>query len=472
MKQILIETGILENRIMVLEDNKLVEFVIDDKESFIVGNIYKGHIRNRVDSIKAVFVDIGLEKNAFVHPSDNLKNNNMNSDNEVFVQIIKEPIDEKGPKATMDISFQGNYLVLLPLSKNEINISRKIKNKDERNRLKTLITNINNDSYGIIIRTQAQNIDEKLLKKDFMKLKDEVLKFEANKSKGYAPRLVYKSEGVLLDVLRLYDQIGIDEILVDDENLFYEIKDIINKYQFENLGLMQFYDQDRAISARYNIITQLDEVLSEKVKLKSGGELVIQETEALIVIDINSKKMIKTEKEESLSYEVNIEAIKEIHRQMKLRNLSGIIIIDLIDVSSQKYKRKLDNQLKKIFNDDRLNVKYYGVTKLGLAEIARKRSYNSINNYYKENCDCCNRISKNSFRRILIEIENVYRQYSKSTNTKKIELKLAKRFKIQVLIIERIILLLEKKYMIETELIFVEKKISKEFDIKTQKFSI
>lgn len=472
MNQILIESGILENRIMVLKNNHLVDFLVDDKETSIIGNIYKCRVTNIVEEMFAAFVDIGLNRNAFIHKKDFINNDNFKIGKEFFVQITKEAIDEKGAKVTADISFKGKYLVLVPLSKNQIKISRKIKSKKERNRLNNIISSINHKTYGVIVRTEAENIKKELIKKDFLNLEREFEKFESKKSSGYAPQLVYESSEILLSTLYYYNNIGIDRILIDDKLLLDKVSALINEYNLINLGDLLYYDEDRSLSSRYNINAQIDLALSERVKLKSGGELVIQETEALTVIDVNSKSQIKSTGKFDFGYSINIEAAVEILNQIKLRNISGIIIVDFVEMNDLLSKKKLDEELKRIVSNDRIKTIYFGITKLGLGEFTRQRFCNSLNYYYKSTFKADFGLENSEFRRNLIKIESKYRHYSRVTNTRKIELKLNVKYNNKFLDINSIVSMLKEKYDIETEIKFVESKQLEEFSIKTQKFGI
>ena len=349
MKQIIVQSLVSSTQTAVIKGNKLVELLIEDNiHKKTKSNIYRGIVKNIKPGIEAAFVDIGFEKMAYlpIKSSDNIKNGM-----EVLVQINKEGVGTKAPKLTQEISLSGRYLVLIP-SNDRITISNKILEEKERFRLKKIVKSFNKEKLGIIIRTEAVNCDIDKLKEDFdllIKRYQEILKqFKL----GIGPKLLYRE--LDLDTKYIKDNINedIDKIVINDKTKYDEIKSIlsnINKDYIQKLVL----EENKDVFDLYKVSKEIEKALSKKVWLKSGGYLIIEKTEALTVIDVNTGKFTGSLSREETMYKTNLEACEEIARQLKIRDIVGIIIVDFIDLHKKKYKENLIKKLEEALKSDK-----------------------------------------------------------------------------------------------------------------------
>lgn len=385
MKKIIIESLVASQKTAVLEDDKLSEiFIEDNKKDKTVSNIYRGIVKKVLPGIDACFVDVGFEKLAYLQLK---KDNTIKSGQEILVQINKEEIGTKGAKLNLEISLAGRYLVYIP-SNDRTTISNKITEEKERFRLKKIAKSINKENLGLIIRTEAVGCSKEELEDDIEELKKQYEDILKEYKLGMGPKLLYKG----LDFATKYVKDNVNEdvgkIITNDSVKYEELKKIlksINKEYVEKLVL----EANKDIFDLYRINTQIEKSLNKKVWLKSGGYLIIEKTEALTVIDVNTGKFTGNLKLGETVYQTNIEAAVEIAKQLKLRDIGGIVIIDFIDMHKGKYKevllKTLENELKK----DKRKSEVLGMTRLGLVEIARRREKDSIDKYYLDECIQC-----------------------------------------------------------------------------------
>lgn len=374
-----------DNKIIsaIYEANDMVQVNIDHTDyTSILGNIYIGKIKNIVKNINAAFVEIGDGKMCYLSLEENLYPiytkpklaSKMVVGDEIIVQISKEDIKTKAPVVNTNINFTGKYVVLIH-GRTMIGISSKIEDEEERKRLKNLMKEFKGDSYGFIVRTNAVHMDEERIREEiaFLKKKYEDLKLYGVHKSLFS--LLYQNPpGYICDIRDGYAD-RIDEIVTDDIEIYHTIKEYLENYQKEDLTKLHFYN-DNMISLKnlYSVNTKLDKGLNEKVWLKSGATLIIQPTEALTVIDVNTGKAISGKKNvEDTFFKVNMEAAQEIAKQIRLRNLSGIIIIDFIDMSKQEYKDKLMRALEELFRKDPIKTNLVDMTALNLVEVTRKK---------------------------------------------------------------------------------------------------
>ncbi|WP_313128685.1 ribonuclease E/G [Anaerocolumna sp.] len=374
-----------ENQIIsaIYEGNDMVQVNIDHRESIsILGNIYIGKVKNIVKNINAAFVEIGDGRMCYLSLAENLYpiyvkpklTEKLVVGDELLVQISKEDIKTKAPVVTTNLNFTGKYVVLIH-GRSMIGISSKIEDEEERKRLKKLMKAFKDDSYGFIVRTNAVNMDEERIREEIIVLKkqyEELKQYGIHKSLF---TLLYQNPpGYICDIRDGYaDQI--DEIVTDDFEIHKNIKEYLEKYQKEDLAKLHLYE-DNMITLKnlYSVNTKLEKGLNEKVWLKSGATLIIQPTEALTVIDVNTGKAISGKKNvEDTFFKVNMEAAQEIAKQIRLRNLSGIIIIDFIDMSKREYKIRLMKFLEELFRKDPIKTTLVDMTALNLVEITRKK---------------------------------------------------------------------------------------------------
>lgn len=384
MKKVIIESLISSQKTAVLENDKLVELLIEDKHSYKnVSNIYRGVVKKALKGMEAFFVDIGGEKLGYLP----MKNNEcIKCGNDVLVQINKEAVGTKGPKLNTEISFAGRYLVYIP-SNDRITISNKITIEKERFRLKKIIKNIDSNFTGII-RTEAMGCSEEDLAKDIEELKQKYVEVEKEFKLGMGPKLLYKN----LDLSSKYIKDNVnddtDKIIVNDIKKYDELKFILKNINTSYASKLVL-EEKKDVFDLYRVQSQIDKCLNKKVWLKSGGYLIIEKTEALTVIDVNTGKFIGNSKLDETVFKTNLEASIEIARQLKIRDIGGIIIVDFIDMHKSEYKNKVINTLNEELKKDKRKSEVLGMTKLGLVEIARRREKDSIDSYYRNDCNMC-----------------------------------------------------------------------------------
>ena len=384
MKSIVIESLVASQKTAVLEDEKLVELLVEDRCSAkSVSNIYRGVVKKSLKGIEAFFVDIGSEKLGYL-PMKN--NENIKCGNDVLVQINKEAVGTKGAKLTTEISFAGRYLVYIP-SNDRITISNKISSEKERFRLKKIVQRID-DNFKGIIRTEAVGCTEEDLLRDIEELKDKYNEVEKEFKLGLGPKLLYKD----LDFASKYvkDNVNddIEKIIVNDIDKYNELNNIVKNINSSYTSKLVL-EENKDIFDLYRVQSQIDKCLNKKVWLKSGGYLIIEKTEALTVIDVNTGKFVGNSKLDETIYKTNLEAATEIARQIKIRDIGGIIIIDFIDMHKNEYKKEVINTLEIELKKDKRKSEVLGMTKLGLVEVARRREKDSIDKYYMNDCNVC-----------------------------------------------------------------------------------
>ncbi|GAA4653147.1 Rne/Rng family ribonuclease [Anaerocolumna aminovalerica] len=367
----------------IYEGNDMVQVNIDHRESIsILGNIYIGKVKNIVKNINAAFVEISGGKMCYLSLEENLhpiyikpkQTDKLVVGDELLVQISKEDIKTKAPVVTTNINFTGKYVVLIH-GRSMIGISSKIEDEEERKRLKKIMKGFKEDTYGFIVRTNAVHMNEERIHEEIMFLKkqyEELKQYGVHKS--LFSLLHQTPPGYICDIRDGYAD-RIDEIVTDDLEIHKNIKEYLENYQKEDLEKLQLYKDDMiSLKNLYSINSKLEKGLNEKVWLKSGATLIIQPTEALTVIDVNTGKAISGKKNvEDTFFKVNMEAAQEIAKQIRLRNLSGIIIIDFIDMSKQEYKVKLMKVLEELFRKDPVKTTLVDMTALNLVEVTRKK---------------------------------------------------------------------------------------------------
>ncbi|GAA4844741.1 Rne/Rng family ribonuclease [Algivirga pacifica] len=421
-------------RIALLRDKGLVELHYDSEDDkFQVGDIYLGVVRKVVPGLNAAFIDIGYDKDAFLHYLDlgprvrslqkfiklgqgkhhkhvshKLASFRMEPEidklgriNEVFkqnqrilVQVVKEPISTKGPRLSCELSIAGRYLVLVPFS-NSINISKKISDAKERKRLMRLISSIKPENFGVIIRTVAEGKDVAELDRD---LRDLLSKWEkgVNHLKNAKPRQkvigeMSRATSMLRDILNE----SFDSITVDDPESYEEIRSFIKTIAPDKEKIVKHYTGKTKIFEHFGIEKQLKALFGQTVSLPSGGYLVIEHTEALHVIDVNSGNKSNAESDqETTAFNVNLEAASEIARQLRLRDMGGIIVIDFIDMKKAEHRKAVYDHMKKEMKTDRSKYTVLPLSKFGLMQITRQRVRPELNIKTQEKCPTCNGTGK------------------------------------------------------------------------------
>jgi len=369
-----IDEGITQSRAAIFEKDEITELYIENHFDFnICGNIYKGRIENIAEGLNACFINIGESKNGIYHFISEKERNSLKRGQEILVQVIREPVGDKGPKLTRSISIPGKFIVLLP-EDHSINVSKKINDINKRRRLKKISREIMGDN-GMILRTEAQYEDEETIKDEYEYL-NELWK---GISKGFlykkSPCILFNLRNFYEFVLREYAKNNVDEIVINKEEDLIKIESILAA-QGSDSKKISFQDNSfKEMDGVYNLIKNS---LNKTVKLPSGGFLIIEKTEALIAIDVNTGNFVGNENKEETVFKNNLEACEIIYKEIKLRNLSGIIIIDFIDMEDEKNKQAIFEKMVQLSRKDIMSTHIYGFTKLGLLEMSRAKKGKDI----------------------------------------------------------------------------------------------
>jgi ribonuclease G len=405
-KEILVKTGEEENKVAVLEDRLLMEIYFERSvNKRLVGNIYKGRVENVLPGMQAAFVDIGLDKNAFLYiedalpvrnGEDNGRNNsqiNIHIDDilrkgqELLVQLAKEPIGTKGPRVTTHITLPGRYLVLMP-GVEYIGISRRIDSEKERERLKKLASLVQPEGMGLIVRTVAEGVDEEAFRQDVGVIKELWRKALVKASRGPAPCLVHRDLALVQRILRDIFTEDVHRLTLDSATEYHRVLDMLDLTGPYLKGKV-FLEDEKDLFYEYGVELETDKALKRKVWLKSGGYLVIDQAEALTVIDVNTGKYVGTTKLEDTVLKTNLEAVREITRQLRLRNIGGIIIVDFIDMLKEDHRQAVLQALEMEIKKDKTKINIFGLTQLGLVEMTRKKVHASLSEVLQKPCHYC-----------------------------------------------------------------------------------
>lgn len=400
IKDVLVDVGIDEIRLAILEDGAVSEIWIEKSENqSLVGNIYKGKVVRVLSGMQSAFVDIGLKKNAYLYVKDILpvkysENGDelthsgslpdiselMDQGQEITVQVIKDAIGEKGPRVSTIISIPGKYTVILPHG-NTVGISKRIDVHEERQRLKDIVTSVKPDNTGLIVRTASEDIDEALLIEEISVLSSLWESIREQEKKAKAPKLLYGEQSIIEHAIREHLSSS-NRFFVNHKETYKKIISLLSVESPSLQDRFEYYDKEYDMFEYYNVQSALKEALSRKVWLKSGAYLVFDYTEAMTVVDVNSGKFVgKTDMEETV-FKINIEAANVLARQIRLRNLSGIIIVDFIDMQKKEHREQLIQHLREAVKADKIQTVVVGMTSLGLMEITRKKVRLPLSNHH------------------------------------------------------------------------------------------
>lgn len=390
-------------RIAKVKESKLTEFQTDSASREIThGNIYKGIITRIEPGLEAAFVDYGVNRNGFLQKheihsdyyidnptgSRSIKNIARNGQ-ELLVQVTKDPIKKKGAMLTTYISLPGRFLVLMPGSDTR-GISRKIEDENERKRLKEIITGLKlPEGFGVIVRTAGLNCTKTLLAKDVRYLLRLWKNINQKGTQAEAPSLLYKERNLSVRSIRDYFTPDVTEILIDDTAVFREIKDFVHVISPKHTKIVKHYKSHKPIFTKHQLESQIASIFENRVNLKSGGSIVIDQTEALVAIDVNSGKATRGKSVEETAHSTNVEAAEEVARQLRLRDLGGLIVIDFIDMRDRKHKLNIEKILKLHVKTDKARTKIGRISKFGLMEMSRQRIRPSIDFGSHEVCGHC-----------------------------------------------------------------------------------
>ncbi|MGR5176794.1 ribonuclease G [Vibrio parahaemolyticus] len=405
--ELLINVTPSETRVAMIEGGILQEVHIErEAKRGIVGNIYKGKVSRVLPGMQAAFVDIGLEKAAFLHASDIVPHTECVAENEkqqfqvrdiselvrqgqdIVVQVVKDPLGTKGARLTTDITLPSRYLVFMP-GASHVGVSQRIESEGERNRLKSVVAEYCDENGGFIIRTAAEGANEKELAQDAAFLKRLWLKINERRSKYKTRSTLYGELGLAHRILRDFVGTEITRIQVDSRLIFESLKEFTGEFVPELEQLLELYEGDKPIFDMYDTENEIQRSLERKVDLKSGGYLIIDQTEAMTTVDINTGAFVGRRNLEETIFNTNIEATQAIARQLRLRNLGGIIIIDFIDMGLDEHRQRVLASLESALSKDRVKTNINGFTQLGLVEMTRKRTRESIEHVLCSGCPTC-----------------------------------------------------------------------------------
>ena len=392
-----------EHRIAAIKDNKLEQFHIETTAIQVTqGNIYKGVVTRVEQSLQAVFVDYGAQKNGFLQKNEihkdyfqDVKSNNkalfnlIKKGQELIVQVTKDPISLKGAMLTTYISLPGRLSVLMPGNTTR-GVSRKINDEDERKRLVNIIKKMKfDDGFGMIVRTAGRNATKTMLDADLRYLMRVWKNIDEKAIKNSAPSLLYKEQTLAVRSLRDYFTSDVKEILIDNPDVFKEVKDFIMVIAPKQKKIVRLFKGEKPIFTKYQLEDQIASIYKKEASLKSGGFLVVEQTEAMVTIDVNSGKSTKKKNIEETAFHTNLEACEEVARQLRLRDMGGLIVVDFIDMKEKKHKAEITKALKKHLKSDKAKTKVGGITKFGLLEMSRQRIRHAITFGSYEACRYC-----------------------------------------------------------------------------------
>lgn len=416
-----------ETRVAFLEGGEITELYIDRKrDRGIAGNIYKGKVIRVLPGMQAAFVDIGLEKAAFLYVSEVSANieeyakmmedetdearlefesdtveavkakkasavlieDLLQEGQEIMVQVIKEPIGTKGPRVTTYVTLPGRYLVYMPTIEH-IGISRRIEEETERKRLRELINKLKKPGAGYIIRTVSEGVSNEEFKADIEFLELLWQNIQQKRDKLSAPSLLHTDLDIVFRVVRDLFTPKVDKLVVDSKQEYMQVKEFIDSFLPKLSSRVELYEKDEPIFDAYEVEIEISRALGRKVWLKSGGYIVIDHTEALTAIDVNTGRYVGKRNPEETILKTNLEAVKEIAYQLRLRNIGGIIIIDFIDMLKEKNRKKVFNVLQEALSGDKARTNILQISELGLVEMSRKRTREDLLRALCEPCSYC-----------------------------------------------------------------------------------
>lgn len=425
--QIIIHSTEDQARIALLEDGELAQLFIQSEENQrTVGNIHVAKVHKVMSGIKAAFIDMGTPKDAFLHFSDagdhldeyiamlngknalpnhvksELKNKEklanhqkqalagkiLRNGQKLLVQIVKEPIGSKGPRISTDITIAGRFLVLIPMG-DYIAVSKKISNYKERRRLKNILGDMVPDGFGVIVRTVAQDHDEKAIEDD---LRDVLRKWEKILDKlenAKPPSLLHRDLDMTESLIRDLFAKNYDRVLVDDPKMYRQLKSYVGQIAPKMAQSVHQYKGKKHIFDQMGIAEDVNSIFNPRVRMKSGGYLIFEQTEAMYVVDVNSGPYAAKAKQEDNSLKTNLDAAREIAKQLRLRDIGGIIVVDFIDLREDKNRKKIYDELKKEFRKDPAKTNMLGMSDFGLVQITRQRIRPSVINSVSKVCPMC-----------------------------------------------------------------------------------
>lgn len=437
-KELIIQSGKEGIEIALTENKKLVELHYDNSGGeFNVGDLYLGQVRKVANGLNAVFVNIGHKKDAFLHYSDlspNYKslqkftdharkyekfswekfktepeiqkagkiNEVISTKQKILVQVLKEPISTKGPRISCEVSLPGRFLVLVPFI-DQVNVSKKIESREERHRLKSIITNIKEAHYGVIVRTAAKGRSTAELHQDLTSLAESWKSIQQNLYKAEAPKKILSEKNKTTSLLRDLLSDDFNKIVTNDENIHAQTIEYIQKIAPGKESMVTLHQNGKTVFDHFGINHQVKSAFGKTVMTEGGGYLVIEHTEALHVVDVNSGHKFSAENQEATALQTNLSAVKELARQLRLRDIGGIIIVDFIDMRSAENRRAVSKAMQDAMAKDRARHSILAISRFGLLQITRQRLRPAIKIATGEQCPSCEGTGKVRSTHVLIE---------------------------------------------------------------------
>lgn len=479
-RQIIVSADEYEVRIAVVEHSRLAEYFFERRDQQrIVGNVYKGTVTSIIPGIEAAFIDIGLNRNAFLYVNDlypsmddfgflsdeeeRLEGNGdgngmthltppdirdlLHENQQILVQLYKEPIGAKGSRVTTNVSLPGRYLVLLPCL-NHIGVSRRIEEEEVREELKQQVQKLLPEGMGAIIRTAGRDVSDDAFRNDIEFLMREWNEISKQSEHADSPSLIYQSPGPLFLLIRDLISEGIDEIVIDDAEMYSDVIEFVKREAPQSVYKITYYDDSIPVYRSYGLESEIQNLRNRKVWLKNGGYIVIEETEAMTVIDVNTGRYLGKHNLEETVYKTNMESATEIARQLRLRDIGGIIIIDFIDMREKEHQVDLMNHLVEQLRKDRSRTHVYPLTDLGLLQMTRKRVRKSLTKALTQPCPYCKRDGYiSSLDTMMISALRTFEEICKEEEARKVTLKVHPRVADKLLEDKQTqITLLEQRY--------------------------
>lgn len=456
MKQrIIINADAYETRVAILEHDELAELFVERAEQRRnVGDIYKGRINAVLPGMQSAFVDLGLPKTGFLHASDLAESlsgledlsdaddttgdrqkrrrapipkieDHLKKGQEVLVQITKESIGTKGPRVTQQISLPGRFCVLMP-GVDHVGVSRRIEERSERQRIKAIIHDLKPANVGLIARTAGEGKGDAEYAADIKHLTRLWQKIEKKSQGSRAPALVHRELEMTASLIRDLFTEEVEEVFIDDKGSFAEIERYLKAVSPELADRVKHYRGKDPIFDAFGIESQIEKTFERKVWLKKGGYICIDHAEALVAVDVNTGRFTGKKNQEETIFRTNMEAAVEVPRQLRLRDIGGIIVVDFIDMENDSNKRAVLDTLRSELRKDRARTKAFAVSELGLVEMTRQRERSSLLHYYTEDCPTCGGLGKvPSSETMLVKLERAMRRVMAMGGHKRISVKVA-----------------------------------------------
>ena len=410
-KEIIVNAGELESRVAILENGRLMELHVE-REPKIVGNIYKGRVTKVLKGMDAAFVDIGIERNAFLAASDvvaSIEDDSggrgnrgsvppitslLHNNQEILCQVVRAPLGTKGARITTRLSLPGRYMVLMLNSGAHVGVSRKIEDVSERHRLRALANEVRPENYSLIVRTEAEGKSEEELRQDITFLLDMAKRIEKKAATTATPALIHGDLTLIFRLIRDAFTRDVNRLVVDSPSTYENVLELVGMIAPRMKNRVFLYDEALPIFHTYNIEPEIERTLRRKVWLPSGGSLIIDQAEALTAIDVNTGRFVGSVELAETVLTTNLQACDEVARQLRLRDLGGIIVIDFIDMDNPRHRQQVMKAFEEALKRDRAKLKVHSISSLGLVEMTRKRTGDSLVRLLTEPCPYCSGIGR------------------------------------------------------------------------------